>query len=144
MIEFALIISLFLIFLFGIMDWAWVFFQHQVIMWRASDAARWVAANRFDTTVVNNIMMCADPNCGGVDDTGFFRGATISAELVPATDVIDSLPTVVTRYYVQVQVTGYQVTHFTPFFSNSYTANPITATQPMECQDAGGNCQNWN
>lgn len=142
-IEMALVISLFVIFLFIILDWSWVFFQHQVIMWRVSDAARWVAANRYDAGIVNKIVLCADPNCDGTDDTGFFQSATITPTLIAATDVVDSITTV-TRYYVQVQVTGYQITNFTPFFSGTYTAKPITATQPMECQETNGNCQNWN
>jgi Flp pilus assembly protein TadG len=139
MIEFALVASLFLIFLFGIMDWAWVFFQHQTIMWRASDAARWIAATRFDTNVARDIVLCGTAGCGGTDNTGFLQSATVDTSLVTASDTIDSLTTV-KRYYVQVSVTGYRVEHFTPFLSTSYTAKPITATQPMECLNPSGDC----
>lgn len=139
MIEFALILPLFLVFLFGVLDWAWVFFQHQTIMWRVSDAARWVAATKFDTTVARDIVLCGSAGCGGTDNTGFFQYASVETTLVPATDVIDSLTTV-TRYYVQVTVRGYRVEHFTPFLSSSYTAKPITATQPMECVSTTGDC----
>jgi len=54
LVEFGLGALLFFLLYFGVMDWAWTFFQHQTITWPVSDAARWAAANRaHDATTIH-------------------------------------------------------------------------------------------
>jgi len=141
MIEFALVVLLFLVFLFGIIDWSWAFFQQQTIMWGASDAARWAAANRVDQTSIRNIVLCGTPSCTG-SATGMYQNATILGEHISTTDVIDSITTV-TRYYVRVTVSGYQISLVNPMLSGTYTGKSIVATQPMECRWPNGDCTDW-
>ncbi len=141
MIEFALVVILFLVFLFGIIDWCWAFFQQQTIMWGASEAARWASARKIDQATIQNIVFCGSPTCTG-SATGLYQNATVTAQAVALNDQIDSLTTV-TRYYVKVTVSGYQMSLITPMFARSYTGRPIVAVQPMECQLASNDCTDW-
>lgn len=143
LIEFAIGGVVFFIVLFGVMDWAWVFFEHQTLLWRASDAARWAAANRLDQTMVRNIVVCGSPTCSG-PPTGFLTGATVTVELVSTADQVDPPPIPpLTRYYARVTVSDYEIRQFTPFIGTTFRGRPIVVAQPMECQASTGNCQDW-
>lgn len=142
MVEFALCAIVFLVLLFGIMDWALALYQYQTIVWRASDGARWAAAhNAGDSTGIQNMVRCGTTSsCTAA--TSFFVGGTIEPILVTTTDQVDPTKTVgpVTRHYVKVTVSGYQITHFIPGFSGTFTARTVVVQQPMECQATDGNC----
>lgn len=139
MIEFALGAMVFFIALIGVMDWSWVFFQHQTLLWRAEDASRLAAATRMDNTgEVRNLVYCGSRTCSG-SPGGFFDGATVDVQHVTSHDKVDDITTV-TRYYAQVTVSGYTLRHFTPFIGGSFTGRPIVAAQPMECLNPQGNC----
>ncbi|MBN9664047.1 MAG: pilus assembly protein [Acidobacteria bacterium] len=142
LIEFAVGAILFLTVLFGAIDWSWVFFQHQTILWRASDAARWASANKVDSTQVTNMVLCGSPTCTG-SYSGFFQNAAVTVEHVQSSDVIDTITTV-TRYYARVTVKNYKIQQLSPFLGQSFTGKPIIVAQPMECQDAAGDCTKWN
>ncbi|GIU73958.1 MAG: hypothetical protein KatS3mg004_1045 [Bryobacteraceae bacterium] len=147
LVEFGLGAMMFFLLYFGVMDWAWTFFQHQTITWRVSDAARWAAANRAnDVTTIQNIILCGTTSGCGSTSNPFFSIGNISVQLFSKQDQIDPSGTfpAITRYYVQVTVQGYQIRHFIPGFSGTATGRPITSVQPMECQKADGNCQDWN
>jgi len=143
LVEFALSAMVFLMLLFGIIDWAWVFYEHQTIVWRTSDAARWAAANTTDQTSVKNIVLCGTTTaCSGGGGMGFYTVSNVAVSHFSTADQVDTTGTVgpLTRYFVQVTVSGYQIRHFIPGFSVTFTGQPITVVQPMECQDGGGNC----
>lgn len=147
LIEFALGAMLFFLLYFGILDWAWTFFQHQTITWRVSDAARWAAANRADDlTTIRNIIMCGTTSPCEINATPFYSDGDISIRHFSESDQTDPSKTfpAVTRYYVEVTVQGYQIRHFIPGFSGTATGRPITSIQPMECQQTKGNCWDWN
>lgn len=152
LIEFALGAMLFFLLYFGIMSWAWAFFQHQTITWRVSDAARWAAANRADDlTTIRNIIMCGTTAACNISDTPFYSIGNIDIELFSRSDQIDTPSNTgnvtfppVTRYFIRVTVQGYQIRHFIPGFSGVATGRPISSIQPMECQLPSGNCWNWN
>lgn len=139
MIEFALGAVVFLIMLFGVMDWAWVFFQHQTLLWRASDAARLAAATRIDDkTAIENMVLCGSTTCSG-SYIGFFTGARVDIEHVASADKVDDI-TSLTRYYAKVTISNYTIRQFTPFVGSTFTGKPIVVMQPMECLDKNGNC----
>jgi hypothetical protein len=131
MIEVALLSVLLFVFLFGIIDWGYIFWQHQTILWRASDAARWAVTHSVDPTAIQNLVLCGDPACSATA-AGIYQGASITAARVPVAETIRGVA--LTRYHVQVTVSGYQIRSFTPFFGQNYTGRPIVVTQPMECQ----------
>lgn len=139
MIEFALGSVVFFIALLGVMDWAWVFFQHQTLMWRASDAARLAAATRIDNpTEVQNMVYCGSRTCSGSPSI-FFEGANVNIQHTSSLDKVDDI-TVVRRYYARVAVENYTFRHFTPFLAGRFTGRPIVAAQPMECLEEHGDC----
>lgn len=139
-VEFALGSVLFFIALFGVMDWAWFFFHHQTLLWRASDAARFAAATRIDDPqAVRNIVLCGTTTCEG-SYTGFFDGATVDVQHVITSDKVDDITPALTRYYAQVTVSNYTLRMFTPFVGRNFTGRPIVVAQPMECIQPQGNC----
>ncbi|MEJ5366940.1 MAG: TadE/TadG family type IV pilus assembly protein [Bryobacteraceae bacterium] len=137
LVEFGLAAMVFFMLLFGIMDWAWVFHQHQTIASRTSMAARWAAAHYWDEAAVHNLVNCGTLTCSGT--TSYYADAAISVSLKTASDVVDDLTTL-TRRYVEVRVSNYKIRHFIPGFSGIYAARDIVALQPMECLDPGGDC----
>lgn len=149
LIEFGLSAMMFFMLFFGVMDWAWTFYQHQTITWRVSDAARWAAANRADDlAAIRNIIMCGTTeNCGSVANPLYTIG-NIEIEHFSRNDHVDPDPdspfTSVTRYFIRVTVQNYQIRHFIPGFSGTVTGRPISSIQPMECQLSSGNCWDWN
>lgn len=145
LIEFALCAILFFMFFFGIMSWAWVFYQHQTITWRVSDAARWAAANfaSDNNTTIQNIVICGAETCSGQPNP-FYSVGNIVVDHFSVSDQIYDYAQPVTRYFVRVTVQNYTFRHFIPGFSVTGSGRPISAVQPMECQDSGGNCRNWN
>ncbi len=147
LIEFALGAMLFFMLYFGVMSWAWAFFQHQTITWRVSDAARWAAANRADDlTAITNLVMCGTTAACGSTSNPFYSVSNIDIQHFSRADQIDPDGTfpAVTRYYIRVTVQNYQIRHFIPGFSGSFTGQPISSIQPMECQKESGNCWDWN
>lgn len=147
LIEFALVAMVFFMLFFGVMDWAWTFFQHQTITWRVSDAARWAAANRADDlTTIRNIIMCGTTAACGSTSNSFYSIGNIDILHFSRPDQVDPSTTfpAITRYYIRVTVQNYQINHFIPGFSGTFTGQPISSIQPMECQLSSGNCWNWN
>lgn len=147
LIEFALVAMVFFMLFFGVMDWAWTFFQHQTITWRVSDAARWAAANRADDqTTIRNIVMCGTTAACGATSTAFYSIGDIEILHFSSPDQVDPTGTFppIDRHYIRVTVQGYQIRHFIPGFSGTITGRPISSIQPMECQVSNGNCWNWN
>jgi Flp pilus assembly protein TadG len=147
LVEFALGAMIFFMLYFGVMSWAWAFFQHQTITWRVSDAARWAAANRADDlNAIRNIIMCGSTAACGSTSNSFYTIGNIDIQHFSRSDQIDPTGTfpAVTRYYIRVTVQNYQIRHFIPGFSGTATGKPISSIQPMECQVSSGNCWNWN
>lgn len=147
LIEFALSAIMFFMLYFGVMSWAWAFFQHQTITWRVSDAARWAAANRADNlAAIQNIIMCGTTAGCGSTSNSFYSIGNINVQHFSRTDQIDPTGTFppISRYYIRVTVQGYQIRHFIPGFSGTFTGKAITSVQPMECQQPTGNCWDWN
>jgi Flp pilus assembly protein TadG len=139
MVEFAIGTFLFLVALFGVMDWAWVFFQHQTLLWRAADAARLASATRVDEQAqVINIVRCGSTDCSGAL-FGFVLAAKVEVRHIQSHDQVDDI-TNVPAYYAQVRVYDYQIQHFTPLLGSTFTGREIIAAQPMECLNAVGNC----
>lgn len=147
LIEFALVAMVFFMLFFGVMDWAWTFFQHQTITWRTSDAARWAAANRAnDLATIRNILLCGTTAACGVTSTPFYSVGNIEIQHFPSSDPVDPTGTfpAITRYYIRVTIQNYQIRHFIPGFSSTVTGRPISSIQPMECQATTGDCWDWN
>lgn len=138
LVEFALGAMIFFMLLFGVMDWAWVFHQHQTIAGRASMAARWAAAHTFNEQAVQSLVNCGTMDC--TVTTSYYADAKVEVALTEEVDdVVDELTTLHRRYVI-VSVTGYKIRHFIPGFSGTSTARTIIAMQPMECLDTEGNC----
>jgi hypothetical protein len=147
LVETTLLLPLFLIFWFGIVDWGLTFFVHQTIVHRANTAARWGVVNGWDPGAVRNLIVHGDVSGAGI---GIFdlsaeppdgsTGQNVDVELFCTTNLSPSLQTGAEclkaqwadHRWIQVTVHGYGWTHFTPFFTGAYTGRPIIVSLPAE------------
>jgi Flp pilus assembly protein TadG len=130
LVEFALIIALVLIFLFGIIDWGIAFLNHETIAQRTAWAARYYSTTS-DAGGAQNIVLSGSPGGGGFTPLGM-AGATITVQEVSSADPGGFTGSGATRDHVRVAVTNYNYPMFTPFIGQLINSAPITAFHPME------------
>ncbi len=128
MIEAALILPLFLIFWFGIVDWGLAFWVHETVVHKANKAARWGVVNTFDVQKIKNVFLYDNPDGTGSGSVWFsLRNPNVDVSLA------DPAPPGETRYQrIVVTVSDYQWMHFTPFFAARYFGRPIRVSLPAE------------
>jgi hypothetical protein len=143
LVEFAVVSVLFCAFLFGIIDWSLIMYQHAALLGRATAAARYVSTRGVGPSSAG---VQAIVRCGTVGCTGYWpplmNGATAVVTRFgvpePGTDLNNG--SAVTKDHVLVEVSGYKVVSLTPFFgfSRNVTQDSVVVrvVQPMECQTA--------
>jgi hypothetical protein len=131
LVEFALIASIVLIFLFGIIDWGIAFLNYETIAQRAAWAARYYSTTE-DSTGATNIVLSGTPGGGGFTPIGM-GGASIDIDPTQTAPDQGSFTGVVThRRHVRVTVTNYNYSMFTPFVGRLIVGAPIVAFHPIE------------
>lgn len=142
-VEATLLLPLFLIFWFGIVDWGITFWVHQSIVHQANTAARWAIVNAWDETAIKNLVAYGQTTGTGPGMFGIDPATNVKVELCwltgspPAQTCWDSSSGAMGGDYdptrrIQITVSGYTWTHFTPFFAGSYTGRPIVVSLPTE------------
>ena len=132
-IEASLILPLFLIFWFGIIDLGIAFFIREAIVHQVHAAARYAVVNDYDVTKIKNVLLHNDPNSTS--------GGMAWFSLLPPTITIPPQPagTAATNdRRVEITIRNYQWFHFTPFFAGKYLGPPITVVVPVEDLANGG------
>lgn len=145
LVELAIMLVLFLLVLFMVIDWGWVYFQRHELNRRVTNAARWGAARNLTADMdaailqqVRNIILCDDPNggCTPIFNLGSGNG-TISIQVQSKKEQLyGSSGPKADRFYVIVRVTGFQFHHIAPFYWDPVTSAAIESVQPAECQFA--------
>lgn len=130
MLETAILLPLFLIFWFGVIDWGITFFVQQHIAHRASAAARWAVVNDFDEAKVRNVFLYGNPNASGTGSVWFSLHA-------PKVEVAKFGTGAAHDERVRITVSEYQWFHFTPFFSGTFFGRPLTFSIPCESMKTG-------
>ena len=130
-IEASLILPLFLIFWFGIIDLGIAFFIREAIVRQVQAAARYAIVNDYDVTKIANVLLHNNPNSSS--------GGTAWFSLRPPTINIQLGGTVANNdRRVLISISDYQWFHFTPFFAGRYIGKPITVIVPVEDLATGG------
>lgn len=130
-LEASLILPLFLIFWFGIIDLGIAFFMRETVVQQLHAAARYAALNDYDATKIANVLLHNDPDSTVGGTTWFsLQAPTISIALAGNATAND-------RRAV-ITVSDYEWFHFTPFFAGSYLGRPITVSVPLEDVTTGG------
>jgi Flp pilus assembly protein TadG len=137
MVEMALLITAFLAILLGIMDWSWTMFEHESIVSRAAQAARWAAVRAYpsNNTSATNIVLCGTP---AACTPPFGLSAANVAITQQAASYTSDNGTAVNTTEIVVTVSGYTVNHC--FMGGSFNGRTITASALYECPD---NTCNW-
>jgi hypothetical protein len=130
-IEASLILPLFLIFWFGIIDLGIAFFMREAIVRQVHEAARYAVVNDYNTTKIAQVLLHNNPN-STLGGTAWFslRAPTITIQLAGAAASNDRR--------VVISISDYQWFHFTPFFAGTYLGRPITVSMPVEDLTTGG------
>ncbi len=130
-IEATLILPLFLIFWFGIIDLGIAFFMREAIVRQVHAAARYAVVNDFDATKIAQVLLHDNPNStlGGAPWFSL-RAPTISIRLAGSAVTNDRCAV--------ISISNYEWFHFTPFFAGRYLGGPITVSVPVEDLTTGG------
>lgn len=130
-IEASLILPLFLIFWFGIIDLGIAFFIREAIVRQVQAAARYAIVNDYDVTKIANVLLHNNPNSSSGGTAWFsLRAPTINIQLGGTVANNDRR--------VLISISDYQWFHFTPFFAGRYIGKPITVIVPVEDLATGG------
>ena len=130
-IEASLILPLFLIFWFGIIDMGIAFFIREAIVRQVHAAARYAIVNDYDVTKIANVLLHNDPNSSSGGTAWFsLRAPTINIQLGGTAATNDRR--------VLISISNYEWFHFTPFFAGRYRGKPITVIMPVEDFATGG------
>lgn len=128
MVEGALVITLMVITLIGIVDVGQVMMFHQALNERVRAAARYAVVNSYSNTSIKNIVLYGLPNPGaGAKPLLLLKDSMVTTELVEP----ESL-----QARIVVRITNYPFNFFTPLLSGSYSARPIVITMPAESMGA--------
>lgn len=133
LVESALVIIVFLVFILGTLDFGQFLYFHQSLAERARAAARYGAVNWTDRTAIENVAVYNDP-------AGTTNGATplipnLTTAMVSVClpgDAGCSNPSNTTESRITVTISGYQMVTFNLVIPGSFTNQPITASLPSE------------
>lgn len=147
-VEASLILPLFLVFWFGIVDWGITYWVHETIVHNTNLAARRAIVNTWDATATRNMVVYGNAAGSG---TRLFGLSAAGTDAGPGTNVDVTLKCLTTMTpslqqgttcldaawaqsprWIEIVVHDYRWAHFTPFFSGSYTGRPVTVSLPTE------------
>jgi hypothetical protein len=130
-IEASLILPLFLVFWFGIIDLGIAFFMREAIVRQVHSAARYAIVNDYDVTKIANVLLHDNPN-STLGGAAWFslRAPTVTIQLGGTAANNDRR--------VVISISDFEWFHFTPFFAGRYLGRPITVSMPVEDLATGG------
>jgi hypothetical protein len=130
-IEATLILPLFLIFWFGIIDLGIAFFMRETVVHQVREAARYAVVNDWDEAKITSVLLHGDPNSTrGSTPWYSLRAPTVSVQLAGSA-INNDRRAVIT-------ISDYEWFHFTLFFAGAYLGRPITLSVPVEDLASGG------
>jgi Flp pilus assembly protein TadG len=135
MLEATLILPLFLVFWFGIVDWGITFWTHQSLVYHANEAARWAVVHGYNESAIRNMVVygTAAPSDGAKPQFGL-SAANVAVSLICAPGVTcDTTASDLSgSRRIVIRLTNYSITHFTPFFARDYIGRDIIVSLPTE------------
>lgn len=138
LVEFALALTVILVFLFGIIDWSIAYFEYKQLHSNAARAARYASIyGDGNTSAIQNYVMCGNVTC---PNGSTILGLTAGNIAVSRVSRLDSgifsydLSAGVLKYHLVITITGWSYNMFTPFMGRLLNAGTITIIHPMECQ----------
>jgi len=123
-VEGALVLTVVIFVLIGIVDVGQVLVLHQGLVERVRAGARWGVVNSFNVTKIKNVVVYADPDPGGTPKP-LLR---LAPSMVTATLAGAGTP----EARITVTITNYPFRFFTPWIAKAYTARPIRVSMPAE------------
>jgi hypothetical protein len=127
-VEGALVLTVVIFTLLGIVDLGQVLIVQQALVERVRQGARWAVVNPFDATKIANVVMYNTPSPSGSAQPLF--GLTTS--MVSASQYAANTP----EWRIIVQIHDYPFHFFSPWLKGDYTARPIMVDVSGESQGA--------
>lgn len=148
LIEATLILPLFLIFWFGIVDWGITYWMHETLVHNVNTAARRGIVTTWDPVAIRNMVVYGNApgsgtpvfnlsNQGNDNGTGTNVDVTLRCltTLSPALQQGDTCLAAAwanSPIWIEIVVHDYSWRHFTPFFAGSYIGRRVTVSLPAE------------
>ncbi len=128
MVEAALVLTIVLITLIGIVDLGQVLMFHQGLVERVRAGARYAVVSDFDQTEIQNVVLFGTPR----PPTGSKPLFLLKRDMVSA----DHLDVGLASERIEVRISNYPFRFFTPLVAGNYRAKPISASIPAESMGA--------
>jgi hypothetical protein len=123
-VEGALVLSIVLFTLIGIVDVGQVLFSHQALAERLRVGARWGAVNTYDVAKIRNVVIYNTPNPAG----GAKPILGLSSDMVQVTLTGAGGP----EARIEVRIVNYPFRLFTPLIQGVYQAQRLRISMPVE------------
>jgi hypothetical protein len=127
-VEGALILTIVLFTLIGIIDVGQVLLTHQALVERLRAGARWGVVNTYSETNIRNVVIYNTPN--PVEGAKPLLG--LSSEMIQVSQVNSGTP----EARIEVRIVNYPFRFFTPLIKGVYTAQRLRISIPVEGQGA--------
>ena len=123
-VEGALVLSVTMFTLIGIVDVGQVLLLHQGLAERVRAGARYAVVNPYNTTNIRNVVLYNTPTPGQNPQALL----SLTASMVTVTRLGAGTP----EERLKISITNYPYRFFTPWLARAYTARPISLTIPIE------------
>lgn len=124
MLESALVLSVFLLTIIAVLDFAQFLFIHQSLVEATRKAARYGVVTAYNETEIRNVLLYDDSTGGNGAPARF----DLTASMVSVRRVDPGTP----ADRVEVKLSNYPFKVYTPMIAGTLTGLPITATVPYE------------
>jgi len=111
--------------LIGIFDFGQFLFIHQALVERARSAARWGAINDpTNSASITNMVLYNQASTPPSGTASYFHLAASNVSVTNPGSGTDS-------YRLNLRISGYSYTVFSPYIAGTYTGPPITISVPL-------------
>jgi hypothetical protein len=124
LIESAVVLTLFLVMVIAVMDFAQVLFFHHMLSERVRAGARWAVVHAYDEAKIRKLV--ASNDAAAPDGSAGLFGLT------PEHVAVARLGAGTADERVEVQVVGYSMRFLSPWLARAFTPGPFRAVMPLE------------
>jgi len=125
LVEMALVLLVFLLFLIGILDFGQVLYYHQALVERARAAVRYGSIDPTNTTAIQNM---------AVYNTTDGSGSVVLSGLTTAMVNVVNSNASTSQASVVVTISGFPMQFLSPYIAQSFNNRPVMAAMMAESQ----------
>jgi hypothetical protein len=122
LVEGALVLTIVIFTLIGILDVGQVLITHQALVERVRAGARWAVVHTYDANRIRNVVLYNNPDGGSASMLG------LTAEMVQVSLRNNGTP----EAHIEIRIVNYPFRFLTPLIKGLYRTNRIRISMPAE------------